>query len=587
MPLYPRTFIDDVKLQADIVVVVQDTVPLRRVGGTYKGLCPFHDEKTPSFHVNRERGFFHCFGCGVGGDVFKFVELRDKVEFGEAVRHLAERFGITLPAVREGHQDPAFELEREGLLKIHEVAAAWFRAQLESPAGERARSQLAGRGLTADTTSALGLGFAPRSRDALMTALARQGFSRALVLKSGLVVERDQGELVDRFRNRLMVPICRESKAVVAFGGRAMDAEQVPKYLNSPETPIYTKGRTLYGLHLSKSAIRHTGVAVIVEGYFDFAQAWQAGIEHVVATCGTALSASQAQILRRFSNRVVLSFDADTAGQGAAVKSCQLLVEQGFQVGVVVLPAGEDPDTFVRRHGGEAYRETLAASRPYLEYLLDREAAGHDFANSDSRRDFVHRMLEVAARIPEATVRDQFADRLAHKARIGEDVVRAEIRKAAVARRTTVSRRELPGSRDLKPAERLLLAALVRDPGDAVRALGTMEEADFEGLASGRMLRIAREFEREPPEAIPGRLLERLNEDEVRWLTALAAGAEAPAPPAECVRALRVLRYQRERADVQRELDRLQETGGADAPMIDVLLQRKGELLVRLEALNT
>jgi DNA primase len=586
MPLYPRSFIDEVKLQADIVVVVQDTVPLRRVGGTYKGLCPFHDEKTPSFHVNRERGFFHCFGCGVGGDVFKFVELRDKVEFTEAVRHLAGRFGIPVPALREG-QDPAVELEREGLLKIHEAAATWFREQLASTDGERARGQLAARGVTPETISALGLGFAPRSRDALKQVLARQGFSRALVLRSGLVVERDNGELTDRFRNRLMVPICRESGPVVAFGGRAMDAEQVPKYLNSPETPIYSKSRTLYGLQLSKGAIRQTDVAVIVEGYFDFAQAYQGGVRHVVATCGTALTPAQAQILRRFSNKVVLSFDADTAGQGAAAKSCQLLVEQGFQVGVVVLPPGEDPDTFVRRHGAEAYKETLSSSRPYLEYLLDREAAGHDFGNPDSRRDFVHRMLEVAARIPEATARDQFADRLAHKARIGEEVIRAEIRKAAVARRTTVTRRELPGARDLKPAERQLLAGLVRDPGDAVRALGTLEEADFEGLAAGRMLRIARELEHEPPEAIPGRLLERLNEDEVRWLTALAAGPELPAPPIECVRALRVLRYQRERADVQRELDRLQETGGPDAPSIDTLLQRKTDLLVRIEALTT
>jgi DNA primase len=587
MPLYPRSFIDDVKLQADIVAVVQDTVPLRRVGATYKGLCPFHDEKTPSFHVNRERGFFHCFGCAVGGDVFKFVELRDKVEFGEAVRHLAERFGIPVPAVREGPHDPAVELEREGLLKIHEAAAAWFRAQLDGPAGERARTQLTARGLKPDTIAGLGLGFAPRSRDALKSVLYRQGFSRALIVKSGLVAEREGGELLDRFRNRLMVPICRESGSVVGFGGRAMDADQVPKYLNSPETPIYTKSRTLYGLHLSRTAIRQAGVAVVVEGYFDFAQAWQEGVGHLVATCGTALTASQAQILRRFANKVVLSFDADSAGQGAAARSCALLVEQGFQVGVVVLPAGEDPDTFVRRHGGDAYRETLAASRPYLEYLLDREAAGHDFGNSDSRREFVNRMLAVAARIPEATTRDQFADRLAHKARIGEEVIRAEIRKAAVARRTSLTRRELPGTRDLKPAEKQLLATLVREPGEAVRALATLDDADFEGLASGRMLRIAREFGAEVPEAIPGRLLERLNEDEVRWLTALAAGAEAPAPPAECVRALRVLRYHRERADVQRELDRLQESGGADPPRIDALLQRKGELLVRIEALNT
>ena len=587
MALFPQSFIDEVRAAADIVEVVQETVPLRRVGATYKGLCPFHGEKTPSFHVNRDKGFFHCFGCGIGGDVFKFVELRDKVGFGEAARSLAQRFGVPVPDVRDGGRDPSADAERETLLKIHEVAASWFREQLARPEGARARQQLAARGLSAGTIDALGLGYAPPSREALKMRLQRQGFDPRLILASGLVVARDDGPAVDRFRNRLMIPIARESGTVVAFGGRAMEADQGPKYLNSPETPIYSKGRTLYGLHLTRADVRRAGMAVLVEGYFDFAQAWQAGIAPVVATCGTALTPAQAQLLRRFASRVVLSFDPDSAGQGAAARSSDLLVAEGFQVAVALLPPGDDPDTLIRRSGPDAYRALVDQARPYLEFLLDRAAAAHDLSGLDGRQAFVHEMLAVAARIPEATGRDQFADRLAHTARIAEDVIRAEIRKAAVARRTTLPGRQLPMAGVLKPAERHLLAALLTQPAEAGAALAELDEEDVQGLSSASILRAAKALAAERPESLPGVLLERLTEEEAGKVTAESARPDVVAPPIECVRALRRLRYERERAAVQRELDRLQERGPAvPAAEVDALLQRKSDLLSRLEALN-
>ena len=261
-----------------------------------------------------------------------------------------------------------------------------------------------------------------------------------------------------------MIPICRDNGAIIAFGGRAMDSGQQPKYLNSPETPIYVKGRTLYGLHLSKAAIAKAKHAVMVEGYFDFAQAYQAGICHVVASSGTALTPAQARLLKRFASKVVLSFDPDAAGQGAAARSSELLVAEGFQVNVAMLPPGDDPDNFIRKAGRGAYEEKLRNSRPYLDYLLDRTAAGHDFSKDDSRREFLNAMLAVAARVPDAAARDQFADRLAHKARITEEVVRAEIRKAAVHRQVAVEERKLPSLREVKPAERGLIWAILRDP---------------------------------------------------------------------------------------------------------------------------
>ena len=587
MPLFPQSFIDDVRLQADIVQVVQDHVPLRKSGATYKGLCPFHGEKTPSFHVNREKGFFHCFGCGVGGDVFKFVELQEKIGFTDAVRMLAHRFAVPVPELTADGTERSDVAEREALLKVHEVAAAWFVNQLAGPAGTRARQQLADRKIAPATIERLGLGFAPASRDALKSYLLQHGFPLPLLVRSGLVTQREGGDTIDRFRGRLMVPICRDAGSVVAFGARAMEPDQQPKYLNSPETAIYVKSRTLYGLNLTKAAIRQANYAILVEGYFDFAQLLQAGVGAVVASCGTALTPAQAQLLRRFAGKVVLSFDPDAAGQGAAVRSCEMLVGEGFTVNVALLPPGEDPDTFVRRHGREAYQELLRLSQPYLEFLLDRASREHDLSSDDGRRAFLHAMLGVAARIPEAAARDQFADRLAHKARITEEVVRSEIRKAAVAKKTTLTPREMPVAFTIKPAERGLIWALVHEPAAALAALEGLDAEDLQALAARRVFEAARSLNGATAEQVPIRLLERLNEQEAQLVTGIGADPTRSAPPEDCVRALRLLRYDRERAALQREIDRLQqEAAPGVAARIEQLGLQKIDLKRRIEALG-
>jgi DNA primase len=590
MALFPQQFIDDLRLQANIVQVVQEYVPIRRAGSTFKGLCPFHNEKTPSFTVNPDKGFFHCFGCGAGGDVFKFLELHEKVAFPDAVRLLAQKFGLSLPELTDGDSDDARRDSalREALLKIHEIAADYFREQLASPSGVRARQQLKDRDVSAATIEQLALGYAPQARDPLKNRLVAQGFTEALLLQSGLVVRRDSGEVVDRFRHRLMVPICRDTGSVIAFGGRQMDPDQGgPKYLNSPETPIYSKSRTLYGLNLTKAQIRKTGFAVLVEGYFDFAQVFQSQAAPAVASCGTALTPQQAQLLRRFTSKVVLSFDPDAAGQGAAARSCELLVAEGFDVNVVVLDKGEDPDTFIRKTGPEPYRERLRNSRPYLEYLLDRSAAGRDFGRDDTRRQFLEEMLAVAARIPDAAARDQFADRLAHKARVTEDVVRAEIRKAAVQKRTTVTSRELPSFGQLKQAEKALIWGLIHDTGDALEALVELDDRDLEALAGRDIFEVARGLLGTPAELLPSALLQRLSTGNAQLVTSIAASATPPAPAAECVRAIKRLRWERERADIQREIDRLQQLGASQhGNEIDDLWQRKKDLMHRIEDLT-
>ena len=589
MGLFPPSFVDDLKSHADIVQVVTERVPsLKRSGATWKGLCPFHGEKTPSFHVNGDKGLFYCFGCGVGGDVIKFVELFDKVTFPEAVRQLAARAGLTVPESEDARQDAETQRERDALLKIHDVAAAWFREQLAGPLGAAARRLLTDRGMTAATIEQLGFGYAPASREGLKTHLMKKGFPPAVAIRSGLVAEREQGVLVDRFRNRLIIPIARDTGSVIAFGGRAMEAGQQPKYLNSPETPIYVKGRTIYGLHLSKAAIQKARHAVLVEGYFDVAQALQAGITNVVASSGTALTSAQARLLKRFAASVVLSFDPDAAGQGAAARTSELLVAEGFKVNVAMLPGGADPDTFIRKHGGAAYQSRLKSSRPYLEYLLDRTASEHDFTQDDSRREFLARMLGVAARIPDAAGRDQFADRLAHKAKITEEVVRAEIRKAAVQKQTAVAavERRTAAGRPAKPAELGLIWAILHQTTAAIPLLAELEPGDLEGLAAGPILQQARYLQEWPAGTLPEALIQRLNSEEVRLVEEVGKQKQSPGDPMECVRTLKRMRYDRERAAVQREIDRLQEAGAARHDQeITALWDRKKALLQRIEAL--
>lgn len=587
MPIYPQSFIEDLRAQADIVAVVQDYVSLRRAGSSYKGLCPFHAEKTPSFTVNREKGFFHCFGCGAGGDVFKFVELQEGLGFQEAVKHLAGRFGLQLPALEDDGTSRQDAAERESLLKIHELAAAFFRQQLQEPGGTRARRQLTDRELTGETIERLGIGYAPARGEELKAHLTKEGFSAALLERAGLLVPRDDGRTLDRFRGRLVFPISRESGAVVAFGCRALDQDQQPKYLNSPETPIYSKGRVLYGLNVTKSEIKRLGYAIIVEGYFDFAQVVQAGVTPVVASCGTALTPSQVQLLRRFTTSAVLSFDPDAAGQGAAARSCELLVTQGLKVNVAILPGGLDPDNFVKAHGARAYQDLIRASQPYLDYLLDRTAARNDLRSDTGRRSFLSEMLQVAARLPEAMARDQFADRLALKARITEEVVRAEIRKAAVERRTTVTTREVPNLGKLTQAEKGLIWALVHDAAAALDALAELDELDLQDLPSQAVLRAGLALGQSPIASVPTLLLERLSTEEAQLVAAVAAEAAASATPAECVRALKRLHCERERAAVQREIDRLQELGADQHDdQIDQLWQRKRDLMQQIEALT-
>ena len=583
MALFPQSFLDDLKAQTNIVALIGDVVPLKKTGATYKGLCPFHQERTPSFNVNGDKGFFKCFGCGAGGDAVKFVELHQKLTFPEAVRYLAQRAGMAVPESHGGPEEREAAALRDALVRLHEDAAAFYQEQLELPAGARARKELESRGLEAETIKTFGYGYAPAGgRDTLRNRFADRKVPVDLQLKSGLIVERDGGALVDRFRNRLMIPIARDSGTFVAFGGRALDEGQVPKYLNSPETAVYTKGRTLYGLHVTKGAVRKHNYCVLVEGYFDLAQVWQAGIQPVVASCGTALTNAQAKVLKRFTSKVVLSFDPDAAGQGAATRSSELLVSEGFQVNVALLPEGSDPDVFVRQNGGRAYVDRLTASQPYLDFLLDRAVTRHDVRLPEGRRAFLNEMLGVAATIPDAAERDQFADRLAHKARVTEAVMRDEIRKAAAGKQREAPAIAAPVTARLRPAETGLLWTLAHRPVEGLAAVAQLDADDIVGLASAGILTLATSLGDVPPDFVPGLLRERLDDAERGMLDRASAATMPPAGPADCVQAIKRMRIERDIAAVQEEIDRLQSRPGASDDTLAELWTKKKELLTQL-----
>jgi DNA primase len=477
MPKFPQSFIDEVRAAADIVAVIQDYVSLRKAGASYKGLCPFHSEKSPSFTVNRDKGFFHCFGCNVGGDVFKFVELQEKLGFQDTVKHVAGKFGIPIPEMEAGEGQTESAAEREALLKMHDIAAAHFAEQLASPAGARYREYLQrDRGLTTATVAALKLGWAPPVRDGLYKRLKAQGFAEGLIRQSGLVSVRDDGTVQDRFRNRLMVPIARDSGSIVAFGGRALEPDQVPKYLNSPETPIYTKSRTLYGLNLSKADLRKAGFAIVVEGYFDFAQLYQAGGLPVVATCGTALTTQQAQMLRRFRRRSSSTSTPTTPGR-TPLRSSELLVEAGFDVNVV--RSRQRRPRHLHADAGRDASGGNCASQPYLEFLLDR-APLHTVSHATKAREFLQQMLAVAradSRSGHARPvrRPAGSQGEGHRKRwCGSRSQSRRRRKTTLPVRTSPAATHLTGNRT-----RAVGFAHQTSP-----VLQTLQEADLEGLAS-------------------------------------------------------------------------------------------------------
>lgn len=451
----PEETIQDVLHRVDIVDVIGDYVTLTQRGANAKGLCPFHKEKTPSFTVNSAKGLFYCFGCQASGNVVRFLMMHENLSFPEAVRALADRYGVRIP--EPSSTMPQRDSEIQKLLQLHRAAAEFFSQRLaQNPS---VRDYCRQRHFSREVVERFGLGYAPDTWEALGRAMQEQGFTQELLLQSGLVVARDhQRGCYDRFRHRLMFPIADRQGRPVAFGGRLLDAAavaQAPKYLNSPETPIFQKNRTLYGFHLAKQAIRQHGQAIIVEGYTDVMACHRQGVTHVVGTLGTALTETHVDMLKVMVKDVVLVFDADAAGGKATERGIGLFLDAGVRVHIVELPEGDDPDSFLQQHTGDEFRRRVAEARTFLDYLVARARRFSDLRSPTGQADCVAHILPLLRKIDNEVEQWGYVAQLAEHLGLPPDVLQRQLRPAS----------ERPRGSRWRPARPRMASRLPSTPG--------------------------------------------------------------------------------------------------------------------------
>jgi DNA primase len=518
----PGDFAYTLKQQADIVRIVGDYVKLKKTGAqNYSGLCPFHGEKTASFSVHATRQFFHCFGCGVSGDVFSFVQKIENITFPEAIRMVAQKLGVPVPKATFSSPAEAREAgQRTLMLDIHERACAFFQECLRRPEGARAREYLASRGLDEATIKAFRIGFAPDSGFVLRDRL-KDEFAEDILRESGLFSWKENAQtgpagdssnlgtgrektsgsrltaLYSKFRNRIMFPITSEAGRVIAFTGRTLSTDEKagPKYLNSPETPIYSKSRVLFNLDLAKEAIRKLDYAILVEGQMDCISVYAAGFRNVIASSGTAFTELQAKLLGRFSNKIVVNFDPDTAGARATERTLGTLVEEEFVIRVLTLEAGFDPDLFIRRKGKDEYAQALKKSQPYFDYLIERACGQFSVRTPEGKVKAVNHLLPHIQRVPSRIIRDELATQIAQRLGIDSTVLRQELKHAAVNRSSAgvKSKAEI----QVTDAEKVLIRALLS--GREMAASGehvSSRDGGEETFDAARQARFALQTER-------------------------------------------------------------------------------------------
>jgi len=475
---HQRYDIDQVRERTDLLALIGQFVTLRQRGARHVGLCPFHQEKSPSFGVDPQKGFWHCFGCGKGGDAFTFLMEMEKLTFMETVERLAERAGIR---PQETHEAAHRKEERDFLFEVNAEAAAAFAAALRGPAGKSARAYLDGRGITQAQAQHFGLGYAPAGWDALVKHLPTRGYSVELMAKAGLVLARSNGDgYIDRFRHRLMIPIYDRQGRVLAFGGRALRQEDNPKYLNTAETPIFHKSRTLYALNWAAETFAKRSRAIITEGYFDVIACHLAGFTEAVATLGTALGDEHVRVLRRYAERVYLVFDGDSAGINATLRSQALFRQAEMDVRIVCLPGGHDPDTFLREQGAEAFEQFLTGSLSPVEFELNRLVQQHPGKDAESTL----RLLRASAKVLQPLARlerDEYTMRLCERVRGGRGGDLAELQRGLQAEIAALDR--APRAVGATPAPAPTAPPIVVAPIEREILTAIMQHPDFAGTA--------------------------------------------------------------------------------------------------------
>jgi DNA primase len=432
MPRISEESIERVASASDIVEVIGSYFPLKRAGTSWRALCPFHREKSPSFHVSPQKQAYYCFGCGAGGGVFKFVMEYERVDFATAVQRLAQKAGVTVVEEKGGPEDDRRRAMRDRLLEMHRAAADWFHHNLlRSPAGAAARDYLKSREITSDTAKAWQLGYAPDSNNALLSHLRKASFRDNELRAGGLFGGGEDGPLRDRFRQRLMFPICNDYGEVIAFSGRVLPPNEDPaKYVNSPETPLFSKGRALFGLHKARRPLADAGKAIVCEGQLDLIRVFESGSQNVVAPQGTAFTPAQARLLKRYVETAVLCFDSDRAGRTAVERSLPILLAAGFTVRVAALPPGEDPDSLIRTRGPDAFRAMVENAPDYFDFAVGE--AGTDLEDAGKKSVLVRKLAGFAASLPDAIGREAVAARIGPRLAISPQAFLAAVPKTSV-----------------------------------------------------------------------------------------------------------------------------------------------------------
>ena len=588
----PDQVVTEVRERADIVSVVGRHVTLRKQGNRHWGLCPFHDEKTPSFQVHEDKQIFYCFGCHAGGDVFAFRMKQDALDFPDAVRALARELGIAVP---EAGGD---ESQAGAAYRANEAACAFFRAELRGPNGVVARQYLAERGVDEELVDRFRIGFAPAGWDGLVTHLRRTRVPTGDAESAGLIAKRQTGDgHYDRFRARVVFPIAEPSGQIAGFGGRAM-GDDTPKYLNSPESPVYKKNRILFGLGQALDAIRSSGRVIVVEGYFDLLALHRAGLHEVVAPCGTALTQNHAHRLRRYAEEVVLLFDGDAAGQTAAERALPILLAEGIRVRAAFLPFGEDPDTLLAKSGVPALRACVDSAVPLLDHLIERAlktAAGHAWAASDAARSLAPYLRALTDPVERASYVRQLSSQLEIPPSALDEALRQD--KGAAPRpapRPPASGPAKGGiltaaASDLQPAERALVAALAAHP-DLHAAFAGLDLAWLDPGPGRELLARLLDGSREHGRSAVAQLLssdaEPLPAEQHALLLRITASAgdqgekTAAQTIADCIAVLEITALDRQKRDLDRRLGSCTDPAQLDALTEEIqrIVTRKHDL---------
>src|SRR5215813_8860968 len=513
---YPQTFIDDLKRQADIVRVVQDYVQLKKKGANWMACCPFHKEKTPSFSVSPTKEIFYCFGCGKGGTVFNFVMEIERVSFPEAIKIIAEKSGVPLPKLVDDSRFEARRQEIDEVIQLNAWALEWWEKQLQSSGEARiARDYLVQREITEQTQKTFRLGYAPDSWEALSTYLRHKGATQLQIERSGLVVKKEEGGSYDRFRGRLIFPVLDIQGRPIAFGGRTLKNEDA-KYINSPETAAYVKGRNLFGLNLTRDEIRRQGFAILVEGFLDLIIPYQFGIRNVVASLGTALTTDQAKLLGRFARRIVVNYDGDRAGVQAAKRAIEILLPEDLEVKVLVLPNKSDPDEFIRQQGVNEYQRLRGEAQPHIQFVIDQAVAGRNLHRPAEKAEAVEEVLPYIRAVRSRIQKRDYFDIAVDALRIGDAGLKRELWHLVRSEgRSGDVRQKIRGGTELKPtvAEQRLLELLFADERLRAVILPRMNEDLIADLPTERIFRALLEAEQAGTDLDYGFLSQRTEGD--------------------------------------------------------------------------